>query len=331
MYKYKPKSDVFNEIFTRIYSKLECNIIYVFLCGGDCKEPNDHNKKDNHQIRNKIKQFLEILSDNKVKVLYPEELFFEKGSKNITEFFRDKDLLELETILAHNANIVCIICESIGSATELGAFTNYREKDDNALLDKLVAVTYTKYKKDEPSFISEGPIKRIISLDKGKRKLYNYYDDTPEEDYESNQRNLAEELIEKFKKICKKNNRNSDNKIFLQPGEPIKNFIGLAYLILIYLYFYESAGSREIKPFFKNKFEEFNISNLDKFDFYYKIAINFLLDNQEFIYQKDNLQFLLTEKGSKYVKSLLKDLININSNELDDIRTRIMYNKLYKQ
>ena len=232
MYKYKPKSDVFNEIFTRIYSKLECNIIYVFLCGGDCKESKDHNKKNNHQIRNKIKQFLEILSDNKVKVLYPEELFFEKGSKNITKFFKNRDLLELETILAHNANIVCIICESIGSATELGAFTNYREANNNALLDKLVAVTYKKYEKDKPSFISEGPIKRIVSLDKEKWKLYEYDDDTKKEDYELNQQNLSKELIEKFKKICKKNNKNSKNKIFLQPGEPIKNFIGLVTYFL---------------------------------------------------------------------------------------------------
>ena len=39
MYKYKPKSDVFNEIFTRIYSKLECNIIYVWKIkiGGNLK------------------------------------------------------------------------------------------------------------------------------------------------------------------------------------------------------------------------------------------------------------------------------------------------------
>ena len=324
MRKYKwPKSDIFEDIFTKIYSKLECNIIYVFLCGGDCKSKE-------HQIRNNVKNLLEKYSDNRIKVLYPEDLFFEKGSKNITEYFRNKDLLELETILAHNANIVCIICESIGSATELGAFTNYREFSNNALLDKLVAVTYKKYEKYKPSFISEGPIKRIVSRDKEKWILYNYDKDTKEEDFERHQQILSKDLINIFEKICKRNNKNSDNKIFLQPEKPIKNFIGLAYLILLYLYFYESSTSAEMKPFFKEKFTKLHIPNLQEFDFYYRIAINFLLDNQGLIYKQNNLRFMLTESGKDYIKILLKTLINIKSNELDDIRTRIMYNKLYK-
>lgn len=319
------KNKIFNEIFTKVYSKLECNIIYVFLCGGDCKDP------QNHQIRDNVKKFLETKSNNKIKILYPEELFFEKGSKNITEFFRNRDLLELETVLAHNANIVCIICESIGSATELGAFTNYREIDNNAILDKLVAVTYKKYEKNKPSFISEGPIKRIISLDDRKWKLYNYDENTKETEYEENQQNLCSELMEEFERICKKNNRKAENKIFLKQGEPIKNFIGLAYLILIYLYFYENSSSAEMKPFFKEKLLELKISNLKEFDFYYRIAIKFLLDNQELIYKMENSQFSLTKQGEDYVKNLFKSLINLNLKEADDIRSKIMYNKLKKQ
>lgn len=34
----QPKKSIFTDIFEKIYSPLECNIKYVSLCGGNCKE-----------------------------------------------------------------------------------------------------------------------------------------------------------------------------------------------------------------------------------------------------------------------------------------------------
>ena len=56
---------IFTDIYEKIYSKLECEIIYVFLCGGNCEDTK------NHQIRNVIKNNLENFSKKGIKVLYP--------------------------------------------------------------------------------------------------------------------------------------------------------------------------------------------------------------------------------------------------------------------
>ena len=133
--------------------------MYVFLCGGDCKF---NGSEKNKQIRNAIKSKLENNADYKIKVLYPEELFFDDSKKNLSEYFKQRDLLELETILANNSNIVCIICESIGSATELGAFTNYRDPEKNELLDKLEKLFKDYFGKEE--YILESEDNEICSM-----------------------------------------------------------------------------------------------------------------------------------------------------------------------
>ena len=114
--------EILKTIYENIYLKFENKFIYVFLCGGSCKE-------NSKEIRNDISDLL--LKNENISVLYPEDVFFEKNEKKL---FPDKDLLELETVLANNSDIVCIICESYGSASELGAFTN---RLDNALINKV--------------------------------------------------------------------------------------------------------------------------------------------------------------------------------------------------
>ena len=48
------------------------------------------------------------------------------------------DLLEYENFLAENADIICVICESMGSAVELGAFVQ-----NPKIRDKMVVVINT--------------------------------------------------------------------------------------------------------------------------------------------------------------------------------------------
>lgn len=325
-------NSIFQEIFEKIYSRLECKIIYVFLCGGDCKTSGIH------QIRDIIKDKLENYPNAKIRVLYPEEIFFDKDN-TLADHFRDKDLLELETILANNSNIVCIICESFGSATELGAFTNYKDIDNNELLNKLVVVTYSKY--DKPSFISEGPIKRLTTIkgNKSRHKIYKYTDDTNPKEYSINQDCLTNDLAEEFKKICKQNNKRQKDKLFIQKDQPIKNFIGLAYLILLFIYFYDGIATKYLKPMLKTELNKMSnteakigqgVSHDKEIDFFYPISINFLLDNQKFII-KDVLteKYTLTSKGLRYVKEILLNYLNINICDIDYIRIRAMYHQYY--
>lgn len=330
--------DIFTEIFEKVYSKLECNLIYVFLCGGACEN-------GSNQIRNDIKELLEKESNNKIKVLYPEELFFEKDKKSLTEIFKEDDLLHLETILAHNSNIVCIICESFGSATELGAFTNYKKIDDNVLLDKIVAVTYEEYEKDKPSFISEGPIKRIIQHDKktglNKFKLYKYTKDTPSEAIPKLKKDLTEELIDEFHKICIKNNKNSElNRIFLKESLPLNNFIGLSYLILLLIYFYEKLNNMELLNIIKIELNKLKILDFSeekkkdenkKFDMYYKLSKRFLFEIQDFLIEDKNKQYCLTNKGLNHIRNNILNPLGIKIMDIDYIRMRIMHNQLYKK
>ncbi len=65
------------------------------------------------------------------------------------------DLLSLERVLANNCDYICIVCESLGSFVELGAFTNNFDT-----FDKVIALVQTKYK-NQNSFLILEPIKYI--------------------------------------------------------------------------------------------------------------------------------------------------------------------------
>ena len=91
-------------IFDDVFCKTFTQSFFIFLCGG----------ADKRHIRNKIRIQLET---NGLQVLYPEDLFMDMLNRD-----KKADLLEYENLLASNSDIVCIICESMGSAVELGAF-----------------------------------------------------------------------------------------------------------------------------------------------------------------------------------------------------------------
>lgn len=327
----KPKTtdNIFKEIFSKIYSKLECNIIYVFLCGGKCEE-------NSKEIRNDIKTLLKDLSHNKIEVLYPEELFFNKD-RNLDEFFKKRDLLELETILAQNSNIVCIICESYGSATELGAFTNYKEIQKNTLLDKLVAVIYEQFENDQ-SFINLGPIKRIKSKDKNKFKVYKTKKFLRKKRLLEVKKALTLDLIKEFKRICRKNNSVSDsNRIFLKEDNKLNNFIGLSYLILLLVFFYEKIDNTLITQILKKELSELKIIDLNnkddisKFDDYFKMSKRFLFEIKEFLLKNKDDSWVLSSKGFTFIKNDILNILKINKRDIDYIRIKILGQQLYNK
>lgn len=124
-----------------IYEDIFCNTFsqscYVFLCGGGGKE----------HIRNKVRPLLE---DEQFQILYPEDLFMEMLNRD-----KKTDLLEYENLLADNSDIICVICESIGSAVELGAFI----QNEN-IKKKMVVAVNQKYARHK-SFVMMGPVKNL--------------------------------------------------------------------------------------------------------------------------------------------------------------------------
>ena len=107
---------IFNDVFCKTFSRY----FFVFLCGG----------ADKKNIRNKIRSLLEA---KELQVLYPEDLFMDMLNRD-----KKTDLLEYENLLADNSDVVCIICESMGSAVELGAFIQNSKLEQKMI----VAVLY---------------------------------------------------------------------------------------------------------------------------------------------------------------------------------------------
>lgn len=124
---------IYDDVFYNTYRQ-SC---YVFLCGGAGRE----------HIRNKVR---DNLKQRNLQILYPEDLFMEMLNRN-----KKSDLLEYENFLAENADIICVICESMGSAVELGAFVQNEE-----IRHKMVVAVNQKFARDK-SFIMMGPVRHI--------------------------------------------------------------------------------------------------------------------------------------------------------------------------
>ncbi len=268
----------------------------IFLCGGA-------SSSDYISVRDQIRDSLNKL--NNIRVLYPEDLFI--------EMLKDKkyNLLDLESFLADNSDIICIVCESAGSLVELGAFTN-NEKTVN----KVVALIDSKRKRDK-SFIMLGPIKLLQKHAEDKVLFYD-----PE-----NLKEALDKLSKSFKKQSRKNgfyDKSVNNKA-------INTLIGLHYFIPILLYFHKSIGSDDLsnnlKVLLKNK--EHCVKH---FDTLFRPALKLLYKDNYIVktIKEDIVVYSLTEKGYMEVNRLLGGLKIENKDMLyDGIRFDIMRNRYY--
>lgn len=138
----------FKEIYEKVFKQTYDESYYVFLCGGagpDC-------------IRDDVRN---ILEQRGYQILYPEDLFADAVYLNKRE-----DLLTNENSLADNADVVCVICESIGSAAELGAFAQ-----SETINQRLVAGINQRYARQK-SFIMLGPVRFLERNYKGRVVFY---------------------------------------------------------------------------------------------------------------------------------------------------------------
>lgn len=139
----------------------------IFLCGGNSDKEENTDKYLNYR------PLLQKELENKGhKVVLAENAMDWQGGQAFA-----KDLLELEKYFAAFVSIIPLICESFGSATELGAFVN-----DVNIRNKLFIIIKEKFYSgaEASSFIRNGPIKNFE--DNVGRSAYCISDENPEND-----------------------------------------------------------------------------------------------------------------------------------------------------
>lgn len=279
------------EIALRIYKEIFCNTcdtsIDIFLCGG----AKIKSKVNRDTVRRNLERHSFLFN-----IFYPEDLFIELLNK------KEYDLLSLEKYLAENSDFIVIVCESMGSAAELGAFINNSET-----ISKVIVLQNVKFKNIK-SFISEGPIKYM----KKKYKNHVLY-------YKNDPNKIANQL----KSILKKEKECSEkNKYF----KDIDCISGQCNYILFLLYLFDSLERTTLLSYIDNvdKIKDSDLNKLYQSSLNRLFNIGLVKTNTE---NKKNLE--LTKKGVEKVEYMIENnlLISYRKEILNDIRLKIMYNK----
>ncbi len=291
----------FQMYFEQIYKNVFCNTFsesyYIFLCGGIGKDC----------IRNNVRDKLESKG---YQILYPEDLFVD-----IINIDKKSDLLEYENLLAKNADVVCVICESPGSFAELGAFV----QNEN-IKKSMVAVVNSRYKRDK-SFIMLGPIRHLkkVSCD----RVLGYK--------ENDILSLCNDLDKAFSKIKRKCSQSHKILSF----ENLSTYI--AFIPIIIFFFKEIDRIilyRELKNFLNSKkMLPNNYNDLFNASVKYLIKRRTVVSNIKTSNKSTSMQeqFRLTNVGLKETKTILSMSKITYKNKLHDkIRCDIMKKQLNK-
>ena len=278
---------IYNDVFCKTFSQS----FFIFLCGG----------ADKKHIRNKIRTLLEA---NKLQVLYPEDLFMDMLNRD-----KKADLLEYENLLADNSDMVCIICESMGSAVELGAFIQ-----NNKLEQKLTVCINQKFARDK-SFIMMGPVKHLKKINKTSVMLYK--EDKPEL--------LGTELTKKFHRLQRLSQKGNKQQSF-------NNLSAYIALIPMIVYFFMTVKRQELHKTLKDLLLKQNSLPLN-YNQLFNASIKYLVKSGSLITKFENFQndeFLsLSKKGYTETYNLLKLSWAANKTILQDrIRCAILKEQL---
>ncbi len=257
---------ILNKIYSEIFTKIGRNTLDVFLCGGA-------STKGNISSRDVIRKKLE--NNKYIRILYPEDLFIDMMNRQPSY-----NLLQLEKLLADNVDYICIVCESVGSYVELGAFASIEE-----IVGKVIALVKTKYKNDD-SFIMLGPIKYIIQNDS---KHVIYYNKSIDEAINTLEKNLKSYL------------RNKKRKQY-----EINNIVGLHYYMMFIILFYDEINVEQflymIKKFINNDVKKVDFKTL------YSPAVKLLYKERlmEKIKKIDGDYYKLTRKSKEMCYNILQ-------------------------
>lgn len=230
MYSNSIYESIYNDVFCHTFSK-SC---FVFLCGGAGKG----------SIRDDVRR---LLSEKRFQILYPEDLFMDMLNRN-----KNSDLLEYENLLAENADIICIICESMGSAVELGAFV----QNEN-VKSKLMVVINSKYRRDK-SFIMMGPVKHIKKAYPDRVILYKSPDIN----------GLVDDLKRHFRKLHK--------KFYGSRNYSLQELSAYIAFIPQLIYFFQKIGRAELFKGLKLFLSSRNMMPA-RYKEFFNISINYLM------------------------------------------------------
>lgn len=204
------------QIYENVFCKTYSESYYIFLCGGAGKDC----------IRNDVRTQLE---SNGYQILYPEDLFVDIINRD-----KKSDLLDYENLLAKNADIVCVICESPGSFAELGAFVQ-----SEAIKSRMVAAVNYRYRRHK-SFIMLGPIRHLKKMNADSVLEYR----------ETDISNFCDQLGKAFGRIKKKWPQGHDRLSF----DNLSTYI--AFLPIMLFFFREIDRivlHKELKDFLKGE------------------------------------------------------------------------------
>lgn len=283
--------DIYNSIYEDIFCNTFSQSCYIFLCGGAGK----------NDIRNKIRPLLE---NEKFQILYPEELFMDMLNRD-----KKSDLLEYENLLADNSDIICVICESIGSAVELGAFV----QNDNIKRKMIVAIN-RKHSRNK-SFVMMGPVKHLKKTNSKHIILYKV--DEPEA--------LSRDLTKVFRQLHKKSKSNKNQSFNI-----LSAYIAFVPMIV---YFYQSVTRKflhkNLKSYLNSK-EDLPDSYNELFNASIKYLMKYGILVTEFdMDQKDEI-LSLSSKGYNETLGLIEQSFAPNKTMLHDrIRCVILKEQLY--
>lgn len=281
---------IYKSIYNDVFCKTFNQTCYVFLCGGA--------NKDNIRNRTRV-----ILERKQLQILYPEDLFMEMLNRN-----KKSDLLEYENFLAENADIICVICESMGSAVELGAFVQ-----NERIREKMVVVINQKYSRDK-SFIMMGPVKHIQKEHPERIVLYK------QDDLES----LGKALVRCFRKIHKITYFNKEHSF-----AKLSAYIAFVPMIV---YFYKEIARKqlfhELKVFLKD------INGLPpQYNELFNVSIKYLLKTGVLVTDygdgRNDTVISLSDKGYTEIHKVLSQSIAVEKTILHDrIRCAILEEQL---
>lgn len=261
-------SKIFISIYDDIFCKTFSQSFFIFLCGGASQE----------NIRNKIRNKLEISG---LQILYPEDLFMDMLNRN-----KRADLLEYENLLANNSDAVCIICESMGSAVELGAFIQ-----NETLQQKLVVCINKKYARDK-SFVMMGPVKHLQKKDKSAVIVYK--DTDPNE--------LADNLMKRF-------HHSKKLSIRVNKAQSFDNLSAYIAFIPMIVYFFKSINRKVLHKALKELLTT-QKAFPSKYNELFNASIKYLIKSGSIVSKYDSYEIddvlSLSKKGYSEVNNLLQ-------------------------
>ena len=261
-------SKIFISIYDDIFCKTFSQSFFIFLCGGASQE----------NIRNKIRNKLEISG---LQILYPEDLFMDMLNRN-----KRADLLEYENLLANNSDAVCIICESMGSAVELGAFIQ-----NETLQQKLVVCINKKYARDK-SFVMMGPVKHLQKKDKSAVIVYK--DTDPNE--------LADNLMKRF-------HHSKKLSIRVNKTQSFDNLSAYIAFIPMIVYFFKSINRKVLHKALKELLTT-QKAFPSKYNELLNASIKYLIKSGSIVSKYDSYEIddvlSLSKKGYSEVNNLLQ-------------------------